>query len=268
MHEKKPIGVFDSGVGGLTVVRSLRQVLPHEDFIYLGDTARVPYGNKTADTVTRFSKEVCDFLVSHEVKMIVVACNTASALALPNLEKKFSIPFLGMISSGADAALQSGQTRHIGVIGTSATIESGAYASAIRARSPFVRVTSKACPLLVPLVEEGWVGHKVTEDILKEYLQPMLNDQVDTLVLGCTHYPLLKEDILKVVGPRVRLVDSADASACATLDLLRKNAMIKPQDSSSGQIALFVTDLPRQMSGVIDTFLGIQDVEIHKVSIP
>ncbi|MDZ4743844.1 MAG: glutamate racemase [Verrucomicrobiota bacterium] len=264
MNAKNPIGVFDSGIGGLTVVKALREVLPYEDFIYLGDTARVPYGNKTADTVTRFSHEVCRFLISHNVKMIVVACNTASALSLPLLEKDFPIPILGMISSGADAALQDSTAKHIGIIGTSATIESGAYTAAIRAKAPFVRVSSKACPLLVPLVEEGWLEHKITLEILREYLDPMLQDNIDSLVLGCTHYPLLKSLISQVVNEKVRLVDSAEASAKATVSLLEKFHLSNP-DHTPGRTALFVTDLPRKIDHVVESFLGIQAIETLKV---
>ncbi len=261
-----PIGIFDSGVGGLTVVRALRKALPHEDFIYLGDTARVPYGNKTADTVLRFSGEVCRFLISHRVKAIVVACNTASALALPHLEKDFPLPILGMISSGAEAALSSGKARHVGVIGTAATIESGAYATAIRERNPFVRVSSVSCPLLVPLVEENWLNHPATENILKEYLSPLLKEKIDTLVLGCTHYPLLKPLIRKVVTQKIHLVDSADASAEHTLTLLQKNRLINPS-RKPGRTALFVTDLPRKMDQLVESFLGLKKIETHKVSL-
>lgn len=263
---QNPIGVFDSGVGGLTVVKALREALPHEDFIYLGDTARVPYGNKTADTVTRFSREVCRFLMSHKVKMIVVACNTASALALPGLEKEMAVPILGMISSGAEAALSSGSPRHIGVIGTSSTIESGAYTAAIRERAPFVRVSAQACPLLVPLVEERWLEHSVTVAVLREYLDPLLSDGIDTLVLGCTHYPLLKPAIRGIVTDSITLVDSAEASAAATVRLLERQG-IKNGSSHPGRIALFVTDMPRKTDQIVAAFLGLNNLEPHKVSL-
>src|ERR1043166_7690656 len=191
-HPLLPIGIFDSGIGGLTVVRQVHRVLPREDLVYLGDTARVPYGTKSPATVVRFACEDTQFLVQKNGKAVVVACNTVSAWALPTLERKFSVPIFGVIIPGAEAALKRSRNRRIGVIGTSTTIRSQAYSRAILARDDSANVFACACPLLVPLVEEGWINNKITQAVLRAYLSPMLRRRVDTLVLGCTHYPLLK----------------------------------------------------------------------------
>src|SRR5262245_5578413 len=208
-----PIGVFDSGVGGLTVVRQLHRALPKEDIVYLGDTARVPYGTKSPSTVVRFACEDTHFLLQQNVKAVVVACNTASAWALPTLEREYDVPIFGVILPGARAALERTQNRRIGVIGTNATIRSQAYNKAILARDDAAEIFARACPLLVPLVEEGRAQDKVVMLVLKEYLQPLLRDRIDTLVLGCTHYPLLKTAIQRVVGTKVALIDSAESCA-------------------------------------------------------
>src|SRR4051812_18620757 len=188
MNPALPIGIFDSGVGGLTVARQIHRVLPHEDLIYLGDTARVPYGTKSPSTVVRFACEDTQFLLQQNVKAVVVACNTCSAWALPMLERKFKVPIFGVIIPGAEAALKKTRSGRVGIIGTSATIRSKAYSNALLARSDDAEVFARACPLLVPLVEEGWVNHQVTMSILREYLTPLLRQRIDTLILGCTHY--------------------------------------------------------------------------------
>ena len=237
-----PIGVFDSGIGGLTVVSALRRVLPHERILYIGDTARVPYGGKSAETVTRYSREISDLLIGEGAKLIVVACNTASALAVPSLAPFIPVPLIGVLEPGAIAAVKATKNNRIGVIGTKATIGSGAYSKAIKALSPDALVTSVACPLLVPLIEEGLFDDEVTEMILKRYLDPMLAEGIDTLVLGCTHYPLLKPAIRKICGPDVTLVDSAENCALAVAELLRtqSDTLTEPRldvlltDSSEG----------------------------------
>src|SRR3954463_2400722 len=218
--DTRPIGVFDSGIGGLTVVSALRRLLPNESIFYLGDTARVPYGGKSAATVQRYSREIAAILLEENSKTVVVACNTASALALPNLEETLPVTVTGVINPGARAALAETKTGHIGVIGTRATITSGAYERALRALSSEVRVTARACPLLVPLIEEGWLESTVTDEIIRQYLAPLLQDGIDTLVLGCTHYPLLRHAIARVAGDKVALVDSAENCALAVRDLL------------------------------------------------
>jgi glutamate racemase len=205
------IGVFDSGVGGLTVVSALRQRLPGESILYLGDTARLPYGSKSPETVTRYTQRSIDFLMERGVKAVVVACNTASALGLPNLHK-IDVPTWGVIEPGARKAAAVSRGR-VGVIATEATVRSDAYPRALRALRPDLEIASKACPLFVPLVEEGWHDDPITEQVAERYLRPLLDGGIDTLVLGCTHYPLLKPVLQRVAGPDVELVDSAEVVA-------------------------------------------------------
>jgi len=231
-HREAPIGVFDSGIGGLTVVAELRRALPSERILYLGDTARVPYGGKSPSTVTRYSREISDLLVAEGAKMIVVACNTASALAVPHLITTFTIPVIGVLEPGAIAAAKATRSGKIGVIGTRATIASNAYSNAIKKIDPGLSVLSLPCPLLVPLIEEGLLDDSVTETILRRYLAPMLNEGIDTLVLGCTHYPLLKKMIGSICGPDVILVDSAENCASAVKELL------KPRETSHSKPSL------------------------------
>jgi len=226
----RPIGVFDSGIGGLTVVAELRRKLPHERILYVGDTARVPYGGKSAETVIRYSREISNLLISEEAKMIVVACNTASALAVPTVSREYSVPVLGVLEPGASAAVRATRSGHVGVIGTKATIGSEAYAHAIRSFNPELRVSSVACPLLVPLIEEGLFQDEITEAVLRRYLEPLLRQGVDTLVLGCTHYPLLKPAISKICGPGIVLVDSAENCALFVESLLMEPTAPKKED--------------------------------------
>jgi glutamate racemase len=216
----RPIGVFDSGIGGLTVVRALRDLLPHEDIFYIGDTARLPYGGKSKSTIERYSIEISGLLLAENSKMIVVACNTSSSLAVTKLQEILKVPVVGVIAPGARAAVKETRIDHVGVIGTKSTIQSEAYERAIQALNPAVRVTSQACPLLVPLVEEAWLDEEVTREVLHRYLDPVLGAGIDTLVLGCTHYPLLAPLIQEVSGPGVRLVDSAKNCAVAVKQTL------------------------------------------------
>jgi len=215
-----PIGVFDSGIGGLTVVRELTRQLPAERIIYFGDTARVPYGPKSADTVRRYSDEITSWLADQGVKAVVVACNTATAQALPSLREKFAVPIIGVVEPGARAAVAASATHRIGVIGTQGTIASGAYDRAIRALDLTAEITAQPCPLFVPLVEEGWTDTEATRLIAEHYLSPLAAAKVDTLVLGCTHYPLLKPMLARVVGGGVRLIDSAEETAAETARVL------------------------------------------------
>src|SRR5438874_1191977 len=221
----KPIGVFDSGIGGLTVVRALRELLPNENIFYLGDTARVPYGNKSAETVERYSLELARILMAEDAKLIVVACNTVSSVAIPKLRAGVSVPVIGVIEPGAHAAIAMTRNRHVGVIGTRATIRSGAYENALRALNVHARVSSRACPLLVPLIEEGLLDDKVTDQVIARYLDPMIADGIDTLVLGCTHYPLLANAIGRALGDEVKLVDSAKNCATAVRNLLDRHSL-------------------------------------------
>jgi len=257
MTRELPIGVFDSGVGGLTVVRQLRKALPAEDIVYLGDTARVPYGTKSPSTVVRFACEDTQFLLQQNVKAVVVACNTCSAWALPMLEKKFPIPVFGVILPGVRAALESTRNQRIGIIGTSATIRSKAYSNGILARCESAQIFARACPLLVPLVEEGWMRHAVTDTVLREYLGPMLRHRIDTLILGCTHYPLLKAAIRKIAGPRVTLVDSAESCALYVRERLAKLKLLVAKRRRTGTIQPFVTDETDRFGEVAKRFLGV-----------
>ena len=223
---KAPLGVFDSGIGGLTVARALFERLPNESIIYFGDTARVPYGPKSPDTVRRYSAEILAYLLKRGVKAVVIACNTSTAHALGYLKERSSVPVVGVIEPGARAAVAATKTGTIGVIGTAGTIASGAYERAITALRPDVRVHSRPCPLFVPLVEEGWFDHPAAELIAREYLEPLKRAQVDVLVLGCTHYPLLKKLLSRVMGPDVKLVDSAEETAKVVSDELERQGLL------------------------------------------
>ncbi len=218
--DTRPIGIFDSGVGGLTVVDKVFRLLPNENIVYFGDTARVPYGNKSKETVTRFSKEIVKFLSSFKVKLIIVACNTASSLSLGALKKAFSIPVIGVIKPGVEEALKTSKTGRIGVIGTERTISSSAYEKEIESTGRNSFVIQKSCPLFVPLVENRWLSGDITLKIVRKNLAPLLARNIDTLILGCTHYPLLKKAIQKIAGEKVRLIDSSIAVAKYTKHLL------------------------------------------------
>ncbi len=239
----RPIGVFDSGIGGLTVVSALRGFLPNEKIYYLGDTARVPYGGKSAATVERYSVEITEMLLAEDCKTIVVACNTASALALPRLEEMSPVPVTGVIRPGAAAAVAATRSGHIGVIGTRATIRSGAYERAIQALDPALQVTVRACPLFVPLIEEGWLEGTVTDEIVRQYLKPLVEDGIDTLVLGCTHYPLLRGAIGRFLGETVTLVDSAENCATAVAQLLAAEDL-QSESTDAGSLSVALTDPP------------------------
>jgi glutamate racemase len=258
-----PIGVFDSGLGGLTVAHSMMRALPHESLVYFGDTARVPYGPKSPDTVRRYSREIAAFLLEQGVKAIVVACNTATAHALPALREELDVPVLGVVEPGARAAVAASRTGRIGVIATAGTIKSGAYVRAIHAEAPDARVTALACPLFVPLVEEGWTSHEATRLVAREYLAPFTRDEVDTLVLGCTHYPLLKPLIAEIVGPRVRLIDSAEETAADTRRMLAEQDLAAPVGAPSYRFV--ASDDPQQFLTLGQRFFGeaIEHVEIR-----
>lgn len=267
-QQVRPIGVFDSGVGGLTVVRALQLALPQEDILYLGDTARVPYGTRSPETVKRYAYEDTLFLQREGVKALVVACNTASAWALSTLERGFDMPVFGVILPGARAALQASQKRRIGVIGTAATIRSQTYAKAVLARDDTVHLFSRPCPLLVPLVEEGWTHHPVTVAVLREYLMPLLERDIDTLVLGCTHYPLLREAITEVAGAGVKLVDSAESCAAFVRDRLTCLGWRHPETQRAGVVKAFVTDEVERFSELASRFLGRPIGTPTKVDLP
>jgi glutamate racemase len=262
-----PIGVFDSGIGGLTVVRQLHRALPREDLIYLGDTARVPYGTKSPATVIRFACEDTRFLVEQKVKAVVVACNSASAWSLPTLEREFfPLPVWGVILPGAQAALRQTRRRRIGIMGTTATIRSQAYTKAILARDDTVNIFACACPLLVPLVEEGWLNHDVTVAVLREYLAPLLRRRIDTLVLGCTHYPLLKRAIRAVVGSGVGLVDSAESCSSFVSERLQTLNLCSRR-RRRGVIQPYVTDEVERFADFAERFLAAPAAPVAKVEL-
>lgn len=261
-----PIGVFDSGLGGLTVLRELIKALPHEEIIYLGDTARVPYGNKSPSTVTRYAFENTGFLLKKSVKLLILACNTASAYSIDAIKTTFSIPSLGVIQPGARAAVQKTRSGKVGVIGTIGTIQSNAYRNAIKSINPGIVVYEKACPLFVPLVEEGWIDNDITEMVAKRYLDVFEGKGIDVLILGCTHYPLLKGIISKVMGPDVELVDSAQETANEAKIMLENLDILKNQDSRGGY-NLYVTDVTKQFSTIASIFLGEVDVPVEQVTL-
>lgn len=250
----RPIGIFDSGLGGLTVFKELRGLLPGERLVYFGDTARVPYGTKSAEAVIAFSREIAGFLLERRVKLLIVACNTASSLALEAVRKLSPVPVLGVIAPGAEAALQAApRGGRVLVTGTTATVNSRAYSRALAGAG--VRVTEKACPLFVPLVEEGWCSKPVAETVAREYLGAY-RGRADALILGCTHYPLLKRVIAKVMGPKTRIVDSALAAAQAARAELAARGLLNP--GRRGGQEFFVSDAPERFSALALKLLGIR----------
>ncbi len=255
--DQRPIGIFDSGIGGLTVLHAIGALLPSEDLVYLGDTARVPYGTKSTDTVIRYSVENTRFLLSRDVKAVVVACNTASAASVDVLRSEFSVPILGVIEAGVEEALRLSVSRRIGVIGTYATVQSGKYESLLR-QGGVADVASIACPLFVPLAEEGWTDNKVAEDVAHIYLEPLAKAGIDTLILGCTHYPLLQGVIAKVCGPGVRLVNSADSIAERLKGQLAAAGI--ENAAGAGNRRFYFTDSAERARIVGSRFLG-EDLE-------
>jgi glutamate racemase len=253
-HDPRPIGVFDSGIGGLTAVRELFRVLPRESVIYFGDTARLPYGSKSADTVTRFSLEIARFLVKQDIKCLVVACNTASSVALEALDRRLDIPVVGVIEPGAEAALAASPEARIGVIGTYGTIASAAFTHALERRRPGATVIAHACPLFVPLVEEGMLDHPATRMIAVEYLSELIAGRLESLILGCTHYPLLAPLIASIVGPGVTLVDPGAEAARATARLLEQRGQLG--DTDAPEHRFYLSDQPRHFHRVARAFLG------------
>lgn len=261
-----PLGFFDSGVGGLTVVRAVQELLPAENILYLGDTARLPYGSKSPETIRRFADEDSRFLISRGVKAIVVACNTATAHALPELRQKYRLPILGVIEAGVDAALANPEAERIGIIATRGTIRSHAYQHALVLRRTGLIIHATAAPLLVPLVEEDWIDHPATEIVLKTYLDPLVEKGIDTLMLACTHYPLLIPVLRKLLPPEITLIDSA--STCAehlkreleSLGLLRTGL-------DEGKLELHLTDLSDEFEPLARRFLKRTPGKIHRAII-
>lgn len=263
-----PIGIFDSGVGGLTVLKAVQERLPNEDVIYLGDTARVPYGTKSPATVERYAIEDVSFLIDKGVKLIVVACNTASALAANELRRVITLPLLGVIGPGARAAARATRNHRIGVIGTEATMASGAYERRIREAcgDTEIHIFSQACPLFVSLVEEGETDSDIARAVAEKYLATLRAQQIDTLVLGCTHYPLLRAVIAETMGTAVRLVDSAEAAAGETAALLAEKNLLNPQ-SGRGTSRFYVTDAAQRFHRIAERFLGAPLAHLEAVEV-
>lgn len=261
----RPIGVFDSGVGGLTVVRALMERLPLESIVYFGDTARVPYGVKSVATIEHFTAQITEFLLQRDVKMLIIACNTMAAVAAEVVHRRAAgIPVLDVIEAGARAAVAASTGRRIGVIGTPTTINSNAYARRMHELDPTVRVYSQACPLFVPLVEEGWLDHDVTRLTAHEYLRPVLAEEVDSLVLGCTHYPLLKPLLRDVAGPQVRLIDSALTTAEFAAERLQQVGLART-GGGPADYRFVVSDVPLRFQTIGERFLGRSLGTVEKV---
>ena len=249
--EKRPIGIFDSGVGGLTVFKEIRKKFPYEDIVYFGDTARVPYGPKSKSTIIRYSLQNARFLIQQNAKIIVIACNTASSAAVKYLRRNLKIPVIGVIEPGAEFAVNVTKNNKIGIIGTEGTIRSNAYPKAIKEKKPNVSVYSKPCPLFVPIVEEGWEEHYVTKEIIKEYLAELKAKELDTLVLGCTHYPILKKQIRDFMTEKTKIIDSAEAIAEKL-----KNIIPEPEIKGKGKNKFFVSDNEAKFKRIAEKIIG------------
>ncbi len=255
MNRRAPIGVFDSGLGGLTVFKVLARRMPEESLIYFGDTARVPYGSKSPEAIARFSTTIAAFLAKRGIKLLVVACNTSSAWALPAIRRAVRIPVVGVIEPGARGALGASRGGRVGIIGTEATVKSGAYERALRALKKGTRTASAACPLFVPLVEEGWWSGEVVESVARRYLAPLRRARVDTVILGCTHYPLLKPVLARALGSRVRLIDSAEETARETEAVLRELGLRAPL-GARGRREFYASDAPERFKRLARRMLG------------
>lgn len=266
--DNRPVGVFDSGLGGLTVLKEINKYLPNEDTIYFGDTARVPYGPRSKETIIKYTFQAINFLMTKNVKAIVIACNTATARALSEANEKYEIPIVGVVEPGAKAAAYSTKNGIVGVIGTAGTINSKAYVKAINNRNPEIKVIAKACPLFVPLVEEGWANKEISSVAAHMYLDELVEQGVDSLVLGCTHYPILKRTIGEAVGMDVKLINPAKETALDLKNILEENGMSAHVDNK-GKCSYFVSDINEQFAEVASEFLkrtitGLEKVEIHK----
>ncbi len=264
MNSDHPIGVFDSGLGGLTVVSAIQKLLPDESIIYFGDTARVPYGNKSTDLIRGYSLEISDYLLNQNTKLLVVACNTASALALTTLKEHLDIPVIGVIEPGVRAALTATRNNRIGVIGTISTIQSNVYQKELRNRYEKISVFGQPCPLFVPLVEEGWVDDDITRRVAKIYLKDLNAQDIDTLILGCTHYPLLKSVLQETVLPGTILVDSAEVVTEEIRSILN-DLNLKTSAEDTGTLSCYVSDLPARFEMVASRFLGDSIAHVSKI---
>ncbi len=265
-RESRPIGVFDSGIGGLTVVAEIARQLPKEEIVYFGDTARLPYGPKSTPTVTQFAIQDTEFLLRHDVKVVVVACNTASSVAVDELRSRYDIPIIGVIEPGALAAVSSTLIGKVGVIGTEGTITSHAYRERIRQLDSEIEIVEQSCPLFVPLAEEGWTDREITLVIAHEYLTPLRDAGVDVVVLGCTHYPILKQTIQKVFGPSVTLIDSAEETARDVAQVLAEFGIANDSGEEPAH-RFFVSDVPHRFKEQAERFLGAELPNVEVVGI-
>lgn len=268
-HSSAPIGVFDSGIGGLTVAREIMRNLPNERLVYFGDTARVPYGSKSQETVIRYSKQIIRFLQTQHVKAIVIACNTASALALDAIEGELDIPILGVLRPGAKVAAETTKNKRVGVIATESTIRSGMYDRYIKAHDPEITVYGKACPLFVPLVEEGWLKDPVTEEVARRYLKELLEKDIDSLILGCTHYPLIRSLMRKIVGDEVQLVNPAYETALELGRLLAREGLANDgsADGTVEKYQFFVSDAAEKFAEFANSILPYDVKKTKKINI-
>lgn len=266
MDREKAIGIFDSGIGGLTVLREIVEILPAEDTIYLGDTARLPYGTKSPATVLKYALQNAKFLLSKDIKLLIVACNSASATSLPQLQTSLSIPIIGVIEPGVKAAIASSRNGRIGVIGTETTINSGAYQQALHHLNSAIHCFTQICPLFVPLVEEGWEADEITLLVAKRYLSPLREVGVDTLILGCTHYPRLKEIIREVIGDRVTLIDSARETALEIKRIMERAGGLRTHKEDP-QHSYYVTDQPDKFIRIGNRFLPIDPSQVHQIDL-
>ncbi|MFC1475116.1 glutamate racemase [Candidatus Zixiibacteriota bacterium] len=266
-NNNSPIGIFDSGVGGLTVLKEFNKILPYEDIIYFGDVGRTPYGGRSKEIITNFTRQDIAFLLEHNVKYIICACNSASSAALDELKEQYDIKMIGVIEPGAKAAVTKTKNNRIGIIGTKATINSNIYAKIIHDINPELKVFSLACPLFVPLAEEGYIDKEATYYIARDYLQTMLDVGVDTLVMGCTHYPLLRKVIADIMGEKVKLIDSGEETAKAALQIMTDMTLVTDGKSQPGEIKYYVSDVPDKFSAVASRFLGQEVTNITRVDI-
>ncbi len=265
--KKAAIGIFDSGVGGLTVAREIMRLLPNEDIVYFGDTARVPYGSKSRETVIRYSKQIIRFLETKNVKMIVIACNTASALALDEVSKEVDVPVLGVVVPGARAAVEATGSKKVGVVATEATIRSEIYTKVIQQDKPDILVQGKACPLFVPIVEEGLAKHKIAQDVIHYYLEEIKNSGVDTLILGCTHYPLLRTKIKEYLGDAIHLVNPAYETALDVKRTLDENGIKNNRESGIVNHSFYVSDSAERFKVFANTILPFDIESTQKINI-
>jgi glutamate racemase len=265
-HRTKAIGIFDSGIGGLTVTKEIFRLLPNENVVYFGDTGRYPYGPRSPEIVRKFARQDVNFLLEHNIKFIVVACNTASSLALRYIQRIYNIPMLGVIEPGARGAITKSTTKRIGVIGTQGTINSFAYEKALKALNGSLRIYSRACPLFVALAEEGYIDQPATRLIAEDYLGELKKKKIDTLILGCTHYPLLKHNIAAVMGNDVKLIDSAEETAKATQQALSELNLLN-SSTSIGKRQFFVSDSPEKFKRISQLFLGTKIGKVGLVDI-